>query len=107
MKKKRYEMPDLLPDSLNREDWGDFVKSRIEIGYPLTPIGAKRIIKKLSTYSQQIQRQAMSKAIECGYRGVFPESERVQETMGFIEKHSDSSWADEMPDNVQRINKQN
>ncbi len=101
--KKIYVIPDLLPDSLNREDWEDFVQSRIEIGYPLTPIGAKRIIKKLSTYSQQIQRQAMSKAIECGYRGVFPESEREQQT--FVEEISDRSWRDglDMPDNVTRI----
>jgi hypothetical protein len=51
----------------------------------------------------------MTKAIECGYRGVFPESERIQEAIGFIEKHSDRSWRegldeDDVPSNVHQIN---
>ena len=102
--KKTYTIPDLLPDSLNREDWEDFVQSRIEIGYPLTPVGAKRIINKLLKYPQQIQKQAMDKAIGCGYRGVFPESEKVEE-MGFIESHTDRSWREglDLPDNITAI----
>lgn len=99
--KQTYTIPDLLPDSIDREDWKDFVQSRVEIGHPLTPVGANRIIKKLSTYPQQIQRQAMSRAIECGYRGVFPESERIQESIGFIESHTDTSWADDVSNVVQ------
>ena len=105
--KKAYVIPDLLPDSLNREDWEDFVQSRIEIGHPLTPVGAKRIINKLLKYPQQIQKQAMDKAIGCGYRGVFPESERIEESIGFVEKHTDRTWRDELmdtSDNITAIN---
>ena len=102
--KKRYTIPNLLPDNIDREDWEDFVLSREEIGFPLTPVGAKRIMNKLKPYPKQIQKQALDKSIACGYRGVFPESERIQEDIGFIEKHSDSSWADElMPANVTKI----
>lgn len=91
---KKYIIPDVLPDCIDRDDWEDFVQSRIEIGYPLTPVGARRILANLSKYPTQIQKQAMDKSISCGYRGVFPQSEKIEDSTGFIDRHSDRSWAD-------------
>ena len=93
MKKKRYEISDILPDALNPEAWVEWVENRVENGNPYTPLGAKKAINKLVKYSHKIQQQAVDRAIEAGWTGVFPESEK--EELGFIEKHTDRSWRDE------------
>lgn len=96
--KKTYQIPDLLPDNLNTESWLEFVQNRIDLGKPLTPLAGTKAINKLIKYSKAVQQAAIDNSIEGGWSGLFPESVRVEQvTEGFIAKHTDTSWADELP----------
>lgn len=72
--KKIEEVPPKFETSDFLELWEEFKKNRISIKKPLTDISIKRLFIKLDRYPYETALQALEKAVEGGYQGVFPES---------------------------------
>lgn len=66
-----------IPQKLNTPEflelWEEFAKNRTKIKKPLTDISIKRLWMKLDRYSYAIALEALEKAVEGGYQGIFPE----------------------------------
>jgi hypothetical protein len=63
-----------LPEWLDKEDWDDFVADRAYRRIPISPVAAKRLIKKLGRLRDAGEDPAkvIDQSIQKGYRGVFP-----------------------------------
>lgn len=66
-----------IPHKLNTPEflelWNEFVANRKKLRKPLTDISIKRLFVKLDRYPYAIAIQALEKAVEGGYQGIFPE----------------------------------
>ena len=73
-----------LPNSLDTPDfltaWKLFLRHRVEKRAKLTPIAATRMLAKLAKYGPVVSVQAINRAIENGWQGIFPENETNGDT---------------------------
>ena len=68
-KKKRSSK---TPEGIDPEAWGEWVKYRRKFKAPTTERALTLVANKLRGLSAADQREAVDKAIECGWRSVFP-----------------------------------
>jgi len=88
-------------NTLNECAWSEWLEFRRKVKRkPVSEVAAKRQIKKLTSLPEVVQQMVIDHSIENDYTGLFPEkfakmAEPVrQSTDNFIERHTDSSWAD-------------
>ena len=61
-----------VPDGVDPEAWGNWVKYRRKFKAPTTERALTLVANKLKGVSAEEQREAVDRAIECGWRSVFP-----------------------------------
>jgi len=73
--------PSFLAESIEfMETWQDFIKHRQEIKHKLTPLAARKLFAKFAKYESSLVIEALTKAIENGWTGVFPESIKTEKS---------------------------
>lgn len=60
------------PEGIDPEAWSEWVKYRKKFKAPTTERALTLVANKLRGLSEEDQREAVDKAIECGWRSVFP-----------------------------------
>ena len=67
------ELVQEMPIGLNVEALEDWIEHRKEMGRPMTNTAIKRLKRKLMQYPEDVQEQAIERAMEANWQGVFPE----------------------------------
>ena len=80
--------------NLNQQALDEWIEYRKEIKKPLTKSAVAKVAKKLALYCYQTQQKMVDQSIENNWRGLFEvEFQEIKEPSSFIEKHTDTSWA--------------
>ena len=84
--------------------FNEFVCARIEGRKPMTERAKAMLLRKLDAceLSGHCSTKLIENAIIGGWMNIYPNKDTKKE-IGFIEKHTNTDWANEMPDNVRRL----
>jgi hypothetical protein len=90
---------------IDSELFEEFVSARAENKKPMTERAKKMLFKKLERLEAQghDSTKLMENSIINGWQDVYHNESTLRDKKGFIEKHKDTSWANETTDNVKRI----
>ena len=88
-------IPIILPDTIDRELFADFISSRREGKKPMTPTAIRRLERKLVRLDSEGQcpNKLLERSIIQGWQDVYPDDScKKDKVVSFAERHTDQSW---------------
>jgi hypothetical protein len=98
----KYDPADNIPEGVNANSWLEWVEYRKKAKKKISEAAARKQFKFLMEYTEPVQAEIINLSITNDYQGLFPPKGSAGSTGlavqsgGFIKKHTDRSWADEM-----------
>jgi hypothetical protein len=98
----KYDPADNIPEGVNANSWLEWVEYRKKAKKKISEAAARKQFKFLMEYTEPVQAEIIDLSITNDYQGLFAPKGSAGSTGlavqagGFIKKHTDRSWADEM-----------
>ena len=85
-----------LPVTINPTAWIAWCKYKSESKKPIKQTTAKLQWEFLAAYSNDSQLEIVEQSIRSGWQGLFEPKKRIESATEFIDRHTDTSWRDEL-----------
>ena len=91
-------IPLILPETIDRELFADFVSARREGKKPMTPTAVRRLERKLARLNAEghCPNKLLERSIINGWQDVWPDDSTLRQMSNFQSRHTDSSWREGM-----------
>lgn len=86
----------IIIQEINSDSLNEWIEYRKLIKKPLNEIAIEKVKSRLLKYSAEDQKVMIDRSIENNWRGLF-DIKKEDDSPGFIESHTDRSWADNLP----------
>ena len=85
-----------LPVTINPTAWSAWCKYKSESKKPIKQTTAKLQWEFLAQYPHDVQLEIVEQSIRSGWQGLFEPKKRIESATEFIDRHTDTSWRDEL-----------
>jgi hypothetical protein len=85
-----------LPVTINPTAWSAWCKYKSESKKPIKQTTAKLQWEFLAAYPHDVQLEIVEQSIRSGWQGLFEPKKRIESATEFIDRHTDTSWRDEL-----------
>lgn len=85
-----------LPVTINPPAWSAWCKYKSESKKPIKQTTAKLQWEFLAAYPHDVQLEIVEQSIRSGWQGLFEPKKRIESATEFIDRHTDTSWRDEL-----------